>query len=130
MHKKPFDDRNSVKKKVDSQERDGFVNPREVRYLHQWINVWNEENGKWGDYKRPVLVIKKVWSLFFVASMTTWWKDSKFYHTLPKEVFGQTSRIILSQVKVVDKKRFIEHIGTIPQEEFIAIKKKLIALLL
>ena len=107
-----------------------FVNPREVWYIHQWINIWYEENGKWGDFKRPVLVIKKVWNLFFVASMTTRGKENKFYHTLDEKTFQKTSRVILSQVRIIDKKRFIERIGTISLDDFLQIKKKLTELLL
>lgn len=74
---------------------------------------------------RPVLVLKKVWSLFFIVSMTTKWKDnSKFYYKLDNSYFNKESYIILSQVKMIDKKRFMDYIGRISWEDFDNIKKK------
>lgn len=62
--------------------------------------------------------------------MTTKGKDSKFYYRLPDQYFGKTSRIILSQCRVVDKNRFIESIGTLSEGDFKDIKEKLRALML
>ena len=127
---KLFDLWNTVKKQIHSSGSCKFINEREVWYIHQWINVWYEENGKWNDFKRPVLVIKKVWNLFFVVSMTTKWKENKFYHTLNFKTFQKTSRVILSQVRILDKRRFIEKVWIISREDFLQIKKKLTELLL
>ncbi len=63
---------NNLKQRINTKELVNFyINPKEIWYIHSWINIWYESNGKWLDFKRPVLVIKKVWNLFFVASMTT-----------------------------------------------------------
>jgi mRNA-degrading endonuclease toxin of MazEF toxin-antitoxin module len=71
------------------------------------------------------LVLKKVWALFFVATMTTKWKDNKFYYNLDKSYFNKDSSVSLSQVKIIDKKRFFEQIWTISGEDFKNIKKEL-----
>lgn len=58
--------------------------------------------------------------------MATKWKDNnKIYYKLDKSYFNKDSYLILSQVKVVDKKRFFEHIETIKEEDFEKIKKEL-----
>lgn len=62
--------------------------------------------------------------------MTTKGKDTKFYYRLPDHYFGKTSRIILSQCRVVDKNRFIESIGTLSEGDFKDVKEKLKALML
>lgn len=68
---KRFDERNILKKKVNSQEGEVFVKAREVRFAHLGINVGNEEDGKGKSFQRPVLVIKKVGNMFLVVPMTT-----------------------------------------------------------
>lgn len=101
------------------------------------MNVGNESNGK-QDFRRPVLVVKKVGNLFFVAPMTTKGKDTKFYYTLQKSEYTERyrdqipeiSRVQLSQVRIMDKRRFLDRIGYVHQEEFEEIKKKLRELLL
>ena len=65
-----------------------FVKAREVWFAHLGINVGNEEDGKGKTFQRPVLILKKVGNMFFVAPMTTKGRDDKFYHTLPEGYFG------------------------------------------
>lgn len=101
------------------------------------INIGNESNGK-QDFRRPVLVMKKVGNLFFVVPMTTKGKDSKFYHILRQNEYieryhyqiPEISRAQLSQVRIMDKRRFLDRIGYVHKEEFAEIKKKLRELLL
>jgi len=49
---------------------------------------------------------------------------------LPDGYFDEPSRLILSQVKMVDKKRLTDKLTTIHEEDFNPIKEKLKALLL
>ena len=127
---KRFDERNILKKKVNNQEWEIFVRPRDVWFAHLWINIGNEEDGKGMTFQRPVLVIKKVGNMFFVIPMTSKWRDDKFYYTLPEHYFNAPSRAILSQARVVDKKRLTDKLLSIHQEDFVLIKEKLKALLL
>ena len=105
---------------------------REIWYTKTGINIGCEENGK-KNFLRPVLVLKKVGNLFFVASLTTKGKDNHyFYHKINAKNFNyqnkkhaDTSYIILSQVRVMDKKRFTENIGFVAKKEFAHIQEKL-----
>ncbi|MDD5377278.1 MAG: type II toxin-antitoxin system PemK/MazF family toxin [Candidatus Gracilibacteria bacterium] len=133
-----FDEWNGEKKQIHMIDPDGFyVNEREIWYVKLGMNVGNESNGK-QDFRRPVLVVKKVGNLFFVVPMTTKGKDSKFYHTLQKNEYiehyrdqiPEVSRAQLSQVRIMDKRRFLDRIGYVHKEEFAEIKKKLRELLL
>ncbi len=128
-----FDAWNDKKQEIHFGNADTniFVSEREIRYITMWCNIWYEENGK-TEFRRPVLVIKKVWNLFFTVAMTTKGKNSVFYHKILQGEFYQKNRkhkdssyIILSQVKVVDKKRFTQKIGVVAQNEFLVIKEKL-----
>lgn len=136
-----YDERNETKKEIHFQSQNQwkhfFLNEREIRYVRLWVNVGYEENGK-KSFLRPVLVLKKVWNLFFVVALTSKWKEkNRFYHKLIDVVFNEknkkhekTSYCILSQVRVIDKKRFTEIMGLVSDEEFFYIKEKLKELLL
>jgi len=70
--------------------------------------------------------MKKVGNLFLVVPLTTKGKDANiFYYHIADETFAVQSRAILSQIKMIDKNRCIEHIGDINRADFIAIKEKL-----
>ncbi len=118
---------NILKQKLNSCNKENFyVNAKEIWYIHNGINIWYESNGKWLDFKRPVLVIKKVWNLFFIVSMTTKWKkNNKFYYKLDKSYFWKNSYVVLSQVKIIDKRRFAEQIWKLSWIDFWKIKKEL-----
>ena len=100
-----------------------------------WINLWFEENWK-TEFLRPVLVLKKVWNLFFTVALTSKWKENNnFYYkfnniSLNNPKYKDSSYVILSQVKVMDKKRFFENIWSIWKDDYIEIKKRLTKLLL
>lgn len=121
-----FEHWNKLKQEIHfSNKKEFYVKEKQVWYIHNWVNIWFESNWKGNDFKRPVLVIKKVWALFFIATMTTKWKDSRFYYKLDKSYFWIESYISLSQVKIIDKKRFFEQIWKISWKDFEKIKKEL-----
>jgi mRNA interferase MazF len=131
-----FDEWNEEKKNIHTKDLENFyVNEREIWYIKLGINIGSESNGK-KDFRRPVLVLKKVWSMFLVAPMTTKWKESKFYHTVNAAHYTNAhhapdiSRIQLSQVRVIDKKRFIHLLWEVSIDDFEHIKKKIQDLLL
>ena len=131
-----FDEWNEEKKKISCTEKENFyVNEREIWYIKLWLNIWSESNGK-KDFRRPVLVLKKVGSMFFVAPMTTKWKDSKFYHTILNATYISShhepdiSRIQLSQVRMIDKRRFVHLLGDVSIADFTEINAKIKSLIL
>jgi mRNA interferase MazF len=132
-----FDKWNIEKQRIDLiPENNIYINPRELWFTKMGKNIGFEEDGKEG-FARPVLVIKKVGNLFFTVALTTQGKDSHFYHKFIKiNLFEKyqkntnSSYVILSQVRVMDKRRFINMIGTVEKSEFEVIKQKLTTLLL
>ena len=128
-----FDCRNIIKQQLHSHVRKIFLKEREIRLVHLWKNICYEEDGKWKDFVRPVLILKKLGNMFFCVPMTTGWKNSRaiqFYYDLPLHYFQKESRLLLSQVRTLDKNRFIKKIGKIQKVDFSDIKRKLKALLL
>ncbi len=133
--KKKFDTRNNEKQELHINWLSEFyVNSREIWFVKMWVNIWFEENGK-KEFRRPVLVLKKVWNMFFTVAMTTKGKENnRFYHrvensTLLAKNEVQKSFCILSQVRTIDKKRFMHKIWEVESNEFDQIKKKLRSLL-
>jgi len=131
-----FDDWNRQKKMIHQNMLPEFyINPREIWYTKMGQNVGFEQNGK-RNFERPVLVIKKVGNLFFVVALTSKGRDdNRFYHKfedldLQNPKYLDSSYAILSQVKVMDKRRFLEHVGHVSEQEFKQLKEKLKELLL
>lgn len=130
-----FDAWNHEKKAIHNNEpsRTYYVNEREIWFVKMGKNIGFEENGK-DQFLRPVLVLKKVGNLFFTVALTSKGRNNFFYHKfesveLDNPKYQDSSFAILSQVKVMDKKRFFEKMGAIHNHEFMVIKQKLRTLL-
>ena len=129
MYKKNFDEWNNIKKKIDKTNRKLYPKPREVWNLKLWVNVWSESDGKrW--FMRPVLIIQKLWSLYLCFPLTSKWKIwSKFYYRLTSVWFLDAngakinSSVMLSHLRVFDKKRFFKRKWIIDKIEYSNIKK-------
>lgn len=130
---KDFEKWNEEKQKIEELDyHDYFVNKRDIYFTKMGLNIWFEENWK-NDFLRPVLVLKKIGNLFFTVALTSKWKENHdFYHKFETAKFNEehkkyqdSSYCILSQVKVMDKKRFTDKMWYISKEEFFIIKEKL-----
>jgi len=124
---KKFDEWNKLKKEIDNKTELWFTpSAWEIWYINLGVNIWNESLWKWNEFKRAVLVIKKLWNMFFCFSMTTQWKDNHiFYLKISNNYFNKNSYIIKSQLKSLDKKRFVERIWRLSNKDFFEIKKEL-----
>lgn len=129
--KELYNERNAVKQKVNFYEwffwfnnNKTFINEREIWYIRLWINIWFEQDWKW-LFRRPILVIKKIGNLFFVVPLSTKWKMNRYNYAITSINFNKPSSIILSQGRVIDKKRFMDYVWTISLQEFEHIKKLL-----
>lgn len=117
---------NRIKKEISfNNSRNYYVNEREIWFIRLWENVWFEQSWKWEEFRRPVLVIKKIWNMFFCLPLTKWWKENRFYYRLESIDFWIDSKVILSQWRALDKKRFFQFLWVISEEEFSEIKKLL-----
>lgn len=68
---KQFDAWGVLKNEVNEKRPMFYVKEREIRYVHLGQNIGFEEDGKGVDFKRPVLVLKKVGNMFVTLPMTT-----------------------------------------------------------
>ena len=99
---------------------------RHIWYAKIGINIGFEADGK-DEFLRPVLVLAKIVTLYGVAPLTSKFKEDKFHYELTSVSFKQIdhSLVMLSQAKIIDKKRFQERINIISVEEYNIIQKKM-----
>ncbi len=103
-----------------------YPKARQIWFVKLGINIGFEANGK-TDFTRPVLVLAKIGSLYWVVPLTSRLKLNSFHHRLESISFKniEHSLVMLSQARVVDVKRFQECIGGISKSEFFIIQKKM-----
>jgi len=96
-----FDERNSIKKHINGEEKKTYLKEWDVWWSSLWINIGSESYGKGSCFRRPVLVLKKLSSNLFVwIPLTT-----------------------------IDKKRLQRKIWELKKSDFKNIKKRLKTLL-
>jgi mRNA interferase MazF len=126
---KDFDTWNQNKKILDSLEKEIFFHDREVWWCKLGVNVGFEQDGKGDRFARPILIVKKFNNqIFWGVPLSTKIKKTKFYASIDIGD-GEIRCAILSQMKLFDGKRLMDKIGVIPIENYVAIKKAIIALL-
>ena len=132
MHKPSilFDQWNVVKKQLSWYTLPTlYINEREIRYVKLGINIWREQDGE-AHFRRPVLVVKIIGSLYLTVPLTSKishisWRNGHYYHQLTSTISIKPSLCILSQVRVLDKSRFMHIKDTVSPEEHQIIKQKI-----
>jgi len=133
IYQKKFTEWGKEKENIHNKKNEEFyVNTREIWYVKMGVNIGFESDGK-GEFVRPVLVLKKIGNLFLTLALTSKGKDEHFlYHQLKEASFLEgydakknSSYAILSQIKVMDKKRFEDRMGYVSKMEFNEVQKKL-----
>ena len=126
--KKNFDNWNNAKKQIDETENKKTFHEREIWFIQIGENVGFEQNGKGGEFLRPVIIYKKFSkNVFLGIPLTKADKKGKFYSTF---VFKeQESTAILSQVRLFDSKRLKYKVGKMSVGDYNEVKRKLIELI-
>ncbi len=122
------------KKKILNEREDIdtiFFREKEVWWAALGVNVGFEQDGKGDEFRRPVLVLKKFNKyVVLVVPLTTKIKRDNKYYVPCSMVHDKIPRMaIISQVRLVDTKRFIDKIGVVEESSFIAIKNAIKAML-
>ena len=122
--KKDFDKWNNKKKEI--QEEDFFnlfFHEREIWWCSLGLNVGSEQDGSGDEYRRPVLILKGLsLQTCWVIPLTT----SMLLHSLRPSigiVDGKEAKALISQMRVIDKRRLVKKIGYLNQETFDAVRK-------
>ncbi|MEN9604910.1 MAG: hypothetical protein RJB39_595 [Candidatus Parcubacteria bacterium] len=115
--------------KIDRKRRMIIINQGEVYWCALGENVGDEENGKGGQFRRPVLVFKKFNNnIFWGIPMSTKNKENPYYiKVLLKDVVQSA---IISQLRILDTKRLDYKIGYVSKTDFDLIKNKIMEVIL
>ncbi len=114
---------------IDKKDRCLQIKQSEVYWCALGENVGDEENGKGGKFRRPVLIFKKFNNnIFWGIPMTTKNKDNKYYIKILLRDVEQS--VIISQLRVLDTKRLDSKIGYISKLDFIKVVNSVISLLI
>ena len=123
------------KKKTILNEREDidniFFREKEVWWIALGVNIGFEQDGKGEEFRRPVLIVKKFnkYLVLAVPLTTKIKKDNKYYVTcsITDDIISRMA--IISQVRPVDTKRFIDKLGVADDDSYNEIKNAIKAML-
>jgi mRNA-degrading endonuclease toxin of MazEF toxin-antitoxin module len=119
---KDFDVWNEKKKFINNRTGP-FFHEREVWWVNLGVNVGFEQDGVGENYSRPVIILKGLSSsTCLVIPLTTSSNIHKLRIPVGK-IENEEAVAILSQIKVVDSKRFIHKVCVLGKEKFEEIRK-------
>lgn len=118
---KDFDGWIEKKKEADAKtSRAPYFKERDIWWVSVGVNVGFEEDGKNGNYVRPVLVVKKFNQELFVGlPMSTKLKNNKYY--LPVSMQGREVSVLVSQLRVFSSKRIWNKLGELDTTDFMKV---------
>jgi len=117
-----------LKSSLSDQKKDVFFRERDVWFCHLGFNLGSEQNGIGKNFVRPVLILKKFnLDTFYAIPLTSKQKEGRFYFSFSfKE---KESTALLSQIRLLDRKRLDRKFGVITQKDFSSLQKKISGLL-
>lgn len=124
--------KNWLNKKVNINYSSGnkIFNEWEIWFTSLWKNIWFEEDWKWKNFSRPVLIIKKFNKfIFYWIPLTSVEKNNIFHYKFNWNTW-KISYAILSQMKLFDWKRLEEKIWNITFSDMRELKNQLKKLIL
>jgi mRNA interferase MazF len=121
---KDFDTWNIQKKNINNTDSEiSGYHPREVWWCRMGLNIGFEQDGKDVEFMRPVLILKGLGPhTLLIAPLTSSSHEHKYRVTIG-ELEGKQSKVIISQIRVIDIKRLVDKIGYIDKEIFKHIQK-------
>ncbi|MDO8592685.1 MAG: type II toxin-antitoxin system PemK/MazF family toxin [bacterium] len=101
-----------------------YFHEREVWWVSLGSNIGNEQDGKNDKFERPVLVFRKFGpETFWGLPMSSKEKDNRFNHII--EYNGEKSTVLLTQLRLLSRKRLIRKLRRISKNDFKAIRDKI-----
>ena len=121
---KNFLDWFTLKPKIHNQEKRPYFNQGEIWWCQLGENIGDEENGKGSNYLRPVVVLTKFnKNICLVVPTSTKLKDSSYYYKISYQ--QQEYSALVSQIRVLDTKRFKKKIAQISNDDLQNLKNYL-----
>ena len=125
---KDFDGWNQNKQNIDNNLDSKLINEREIWWCNLGLNIGDKQNGKYPNYERPVLILKKFSNrLCVVLPLSSKAGNVRFY----KKIFykNRVGYIIISQIRVMSTKRLSRLIDRLDYKQFSVIKLQSIEIL-
>lgn len=125
---KDFDKWNEKKKWLENRQRNFLFREREIWWCSVGINVAAESCGKGKDFRRPVLILKKLANYSFIGvPISTQVKSGDWFCEIDTSLGKRF--ILLYQVRMFSTNRFQHRMHIINELKFAFIKQKLKQLL-
>ncbi len=120
---KDFDKWNSEKKDIHENGSNKFYKAKEIWWCSLGLNVGFEQDGTSKSYQRPVLVLKGFSrQVCWVVALTTSKKKNP-YHISVGIIDKEESFAILSQIRLIDTKKFTDRLSVLDTKTFDQIRK-------
>lgn len=119
---KEFSNWTPIKQTTHAKSQLPLYATREVWWAILGLNIGSEQDGQGDNYKRPVLVLRGLSKeVCIVVPLTTSTKRDKFYIDAGM-VGGKAAAAIISQIRLVDTRRLVEKVQTLPVDAFERIR--------
>ena len=124
-----FESWNKLKQEIDKRKIFKNYCNQEIWWCSMGKNVGSEEDGKNNNFERPVLILKRWNSEFFIGLPFTTKKNiqensSKYYYEFNLNNI-EKGYIMLSQIRTFSSKRLIRKIKKLSDNEFMNVNNKL-----
>jgi mRNA interferase MazF len=124
MYEKDFENWNKYKIKTNKLPKRPMFKERDVWWCSFGVNVGDEQDGKGSKFLRPVLILKKFnENISWAVPFSTQIKDNIYYHKFTFKGVEQCA--VLSQLKLIDAKRFADKMGEVSIDDFKEIREKI-----
>ena len=112
-----------VKKEVDEKTTSRTYHEREIWWANLGLNVGNEQDGSGPRSMRPVLIVKGISKeTCFVLPITTSEQQNQYRISIGSAT-GKLSKVILSQLRLIDTRRLAEYVVLLDKRMFAEIRK-------
>jgi mRNA interferase MazF len=121
---KDFEKWSELKIKLENSETDIFFNEWQIWWITIWLNIKQESCWKWDNFRRPVLILKKLSSKTFIwIPLSSKMKNGTWFANYKQNWKELTA--LLYQIRMFDNIRFQRRIWEMDETDFEKIKKKL-----
>ena len=125
---KDFDNWNILKKELENKTSEIIIKEGEIWWTYLWLNIRNESCWKGNNFRRPVLVLRKLsHDNFIVIPLSTKVKNWSWFANY--ELNGVLYSALLYQIKMMHRNRFYVNEWKLEREQYLEIKKRLSSLL-
>jgi len=116
---------NEVKKRLEKRSANILFKQGEIWWCNIGLNLGEEIFGKGIRLERPVLVFKKMTNSSYMGlPLTSKEKQGSWY--VGVSLHNKSRTVILNQARILDKKRMINRMGTLDNDQFNIVKQRFI----